>query len=60
MDSPFTAFGDVDEKPIQTRCGPGAAVDMLIGNNWLTKAERDDRKKIGIAIAASWRKRPKQ
>jgi len=26
---------------------------MLIGNNWLTKAERDDRKKIGIAIAAT-------
>ena len=25
---------------------------MLIGNDWLTKAERDDRKKIGIAIAA--------
>ena len=25
---------------------------MLIGNDWLTKAERDDGKKIGIAIAA--------
>jgi hypothetical protein len=29
----------------------GAVVDMLIGNDWLTKAESHDRKKIAKAIA---------